>query len=243
MLTGTDRDPAKEQRLAETLRSKQVDGVVILPSQEPQTSLTLFQQAGIPMVVLEHDLADTHCIVVDDRQGGRLAMQHLLSLGHRRIALIQREIASPHAHWRGVGSREMLEESGVPLDPALVIVGKAGQAAGYAAMQQWLALPDPPTAVFAHNDMLAAGAIRAVFDARLAVPDDISVVGHDDTASIAYLNPPLTTVKFPVMEMGRRAGQIIIESIERPDSLPKQTITLPVQLVVRGSTAPPPLKS
>jgi len=240
MLTGTDRDLAKEQQLAETLRSKQVDGVVILPSEEPYSFLKLFQQANIPMVVLEHDLADTHCIVIDDRQGGRLAMQHLLSLGHRRIALIQRETLSPHGHLRGLGCREMLEESGIPLDPALVIVGKAGQAAGYAAMQQWLALPNPPTAVFAHNDMLAVGAIRAVFDAGLTVPADISVVGHDDTSIIDYLNPRLTTVKFPVTEMGRRAGQIILELVQQPDSLPAETITLPVELVIRASTAPPP---
>jgi LacI family transcriptional regulator len=239
MLTGTGRDLAKEQELAETLRSKQVDGVVILPSQEPYPCLRMFQQANIPTVVLEHDLADTHCIVIDDRQGGRLAMQHLLSLGHRRIALIQRETYSPHGHLRGVGCREMLEESGIPLDPALVIVGRAGQAAGYAAMQQWLALPNPPTAVFAHNDTLAVGAIRAIFDAGLTVPADISVVGHDDTIIIDYLNPRLTTVKFPVTEMGRRAGQIILELVQQPDSLPGQTITLPVELVIRASTAPP----
>lgn len=239
MLSNTDRDPAKEQKLAEALRSKQVDGVVILPNQEPQSSLRLFQQANIPMVVLEHDLADTHCIVIDDRQGGRLAMQHLLSLGHRRIALIERETLSPHGYLRGVGCREMLQESGIPLDPALVVKSKAGQAAGYAAMQQLLALPNPPSAVFTHNDMLAIGATRAVFAAGLEVPGDISVMGHDDTSIISYLNPPLTTVKFPITEMGRLAGQIILELVQQPDSLPAQTITLPVELVVRASTAPP----
>lgn len=239
MLTRTDRDPAKEHKLAETLRSKQVDGVVILPSEKPYPFLKLFKQAHIPMVVLEHGLADTHCIVIDDRQGGRLAMQHLLSLGHRRIALIQRETLSPHGHLREVGCLETLEESGIPFDPALVIVAKAGQAAGYAAMQQWLALPNPPTAVFAHNDMLAVGAVRAVFDAGLAVPDDVSVIGHDDTSIIDYLNPRLTTLKFPVAEMGHRAGQIILELVQQPNSLPARIITLPVELVIRASTAPP----
>jgi LacI family transcriptional regulator len=239
MFGNSGRDPAKEQKLAETLRSKQVDGVVILPTQDPQTNLLLFQQANIPTVVLEHDLPDTHCIVIDDRQGGRLAMQHLLSLGHHRIALIERETLSPHGRLRGVGCREMLEESNIPLDPTLVITCKAGQAAGYTAMQQLLALPDPPTAVFTHNDVLAMGAMRAIFDAGLTVPTDISVMGHDNTSHTAYLNPPLTTIKFPVMEMGRRAGQIILELVQQPDSLPAQTITLPVELVVRGSTAPP----
>lgn len=239
MLTGTGRDPAKEQKLAETLRSKQVDGVVILPSEKPYPFLKLFQQANIPMVVLEHELADTHCIVIDDRQGGRLAMQHLVSLGHRRIALLERDTLSPHGYLRGVGCREVLQEAGIPLDPALVVKTKAGQSVAYAAMQQWLALPNPPTAVFTHNDMLAVGVIRAALDAGLKVPADISVVGHDDTSIIDYLNPRLTTVKFPVMEMGRRAGQIILELLQQPDSLPAQTITLPVELVIRDSTAPP----
>ena len=154
-----------------------------------QASLLLLQQANIPTVVLEHDLADNHCIVIDDRQGGRLAMQYLLSLGHRRIALIERETLSPHGRLRGVGCREMLAESNIPLDPALVIKAKAGHAAGYAAMQQLLALRLPPTAVFTHNDMLAVGAMRAILDAGLAVPDDISVMGTM-IQSIAYLNPP-----------------------------------------------------
>jgi DNA-binding LacI/PurR family transcriptional regulator len=87
--------------------------------------------------------------------------------------------------------------------------------------------------------MLAMGATRAIFDAGLTVPDDISVMGHDDTIPTAYLNPPLTTVKFPVEEMGRRAGQLILELVQKPNSSPARTITLPVELVVRGSTAPP----
>jgi DNA-binding LacI/PurR family transcriptional regulator len=243
MLCGTGRDPEKERQLAETLRAKQVDGVVIIPSQAPQAILSPLQQAHIPTVVLEHDLPGTHCIAIDDRQGGRLATQHLLALGHRRIGLIKREPYSALSYLRGVGYREILEEAGISLDPALVIESKAGQAAGYRSMQQLLALPNPPTAVFTHNDVLAMGAIHAIYDAGLAVPDDISVVGYDDTISASYLNPPLTTVKFPVAEMGRRAGQIILELAQEEGSLPAQTITLPVELVVRGSTAPPPNKS
>jgi DNA-binding LacI/PurR family transcriptional regulator len=112
-------------------------------------------------------------------------------------------------------------------------------AGGYDSMQQLMALPNPPTAVFTHNDVLAVGAMHAVHDAGLVVPDDISVVGYDDTTSSAYQNPPLTTVKFPVAEMGRQAGQIILRLIREEGGLPPKTVTLPVELVVRGSTAPP----
>jgi DNA-binding LacI/PurR family transcriptional regulator len=239
MLCGTGRDLDKEKKLAQTLRAKQVDGVVVIPSQVPQAVVTPLQQAHIPTVVLEHDLSDTHCIAIDDLQGGRLATQHLLSLGHCRIGMIKREPTSALSNLRFAGYCEVLAAAGWPFDPALVVESKAGQAAGYAAMQQLLALPDPPTAVFTHNDVLAMGAMRAIYDAGLAVPDDVSMVGYDDTIGSSYLNPPLTTVKFPVAEMGRLAGQIILKLAQKESDLSPQTITLPVKLVVRASTAPP----
>jgi DNA-binding LacI/PurR family transcriptional regulator len=243
ILGGTGRDSRKEVEFAKLLRAKQVDGVVVLPSESPQAILEPLQQAGIPIVVLEHDLPHTHCIAIDDLQGTRLAMDHLLSLGHRRIGMIKRQPTSALSNLRFVGYRDILLEAGLSFEPALVIESKAGQAAGYASMQQLLALPNPPTAVFIHNDVLAIGAMRAIHDAGLVVPDDISIVGYDDTSNSRYLNPPLTTVKFPVVEMGRRAGEIILELAQNEGNLPPQTIMLPVELVVRASTAPPPDKS
>ncbi|MFN8457795.1 MAG: LacI family DNA-binding transcriptional regulator [Anaerolineae bacterium] len=239
MLCGTGRDPTKEKKLAQTLRSKQVDGVVMIPSQAPPEILKPLQEAHIPVVILEHDLPDTHSIAIDDREGGCLATQHLLTLGHRRIGLIKREPTSALSTLRFVGYQETLAEAGIPLDPALIIESKAGQAAGYAAMQRLLALPQPPTAVFTHNDVLAMGAMHAIFEAGLSVPEDISVVGYDDTIGSSYLNPPLTTIKFPAAEMGRRAGQIILDLAQKENSIPAQIVTLPVKLIVRASTAPP----
>lgn len=239
MLCGTGRDSDKEKKLAETLRAKQVDGVVVIPSASPQEILKRLQQADIPTVMLEHDLPNTHCVAIDDRYGGRLATQYLLSLGHRRIGLIRREPTSALSTLRFVGYCDALEEASIPIDPALVIESKAGQGGGYRSMQQLLALFNPPTAVFTHNDVLAMGAMRAIYDAGLAVPGDISVVGYDDTVSASYLNPRLTTVKFSIAEMGRQAAQIILELVQKQRNLPAQTITLPVELVVRDSTAPP----
>ncbi len=243
MLCGTGRDPDIEKKLAETLRAKQVDGVVVIPSLSPQEILTPLQQAHIPTVVLEHDLPGIHCIAVDDRQGGWLATQHLLSLGHRRIGIIKREPYTALSVLRFVGYREALKNTGIPFDPALVIESKAGHAAGYDAMQRLLTLPDPPTGVFTHNDVLAMGAMRAIYDAGLRVPEDVSVVGYDDTVSTSYLNPRLTTVKSPTAEMGCLAGKIILELAQKEGDLSPQTITLPVKLVVRASTAPPTKKS
>jgi LacI family transcriptional regulator len=133
----------------------------------------------------------------------------------------------------------MLQEANISLDPDLVIESEAGQASGYASMQKLLALPWPPTAVFAHNDVLAMGAMSAIRQAGLTVPQDMSIVGYDDIIHSAYLNPPLTTVKLPIAEMGRVAGKKILDLIKSGDAFSPTTTTLPVELIVRASTAPP----
>jgi DNA-binding LacI/PurR family transcriptional regulator len=238
ILGSSGRDHQTEVEFAKSLRSKRVDGVIILPSQSPDEILKPLQHAHIPSVVLEHDLSHTHCIAIDDWQGGQLATQHLLSLGHRRIGMIRRTPTSALSHLRYTAFQNMLEAANIPLDPDLVIVGEAGQASGYVAMQKLLALAEPPTAVFAHNDVLAMGAISAIDHAGRKVPNDISIVGYDDTINAAYLNPPLTTVKMPIAEMGRLAGQTILDLIKNGASFSPQTTTLPVELIIRASTAP-----
>ncbi|GIV75797.1 MAG: hypothetical protein KatS3mg050_0191 [Litorilinea sp.] len=112
---------------------------------------------------------------------------------------------------------------------------------GVEAMQRLLSLPEPPTAVFTHNDVLAMGALHAIHAAGLSVPDDISVVGYDDISSAKYFAPPLTTVRHPTSEIGALAGQMILELIQKKaDPPPPKTTFLPVNLIVRASTGPPP---
>jgi DNA-binding LacI/PurR family transcriptional regulator len=196
-------------------------------------------QAQIPVVVLEHDLPNVHCIVMNEKQGGRLATQHLIDLGHRRIALIKRTPNSALSRERFTGYQQALAAAGIPYDPHLVCECAAGQMAGAQAMQQLLALVQPPTAVFTHNDVLAMGALHAIRQAGLTVPGDISVVGYDDITSAAYFVPPLTTVRSPKAELGALAGRTILELVRQKNGQPPQTITLPVELVVRASTALP----
>jgi len=134
--------------------------------------------------------------------------------------------------------QDTLQAANIPLNPDLVIESEAGQTSGYTSMQRLLALSQPPTAVFAHNDVLAMGAISALCHAGLKVPQDISVVGYDDIINSAYLNPPLTTVRFPIAEMGRAAGKMILGLIKNGNSFSPKTTTLPVKLIIRASTAP-----
>jgi LacI family transcriptional regulator len=191
--------------------------------------------AHIPVVVLEHALPGAHCIAIDDLAGGRIATQHLVDLGHQRIAFIRHETTALSVQ-RHQGYRLALAGGGIEYRPELVVTCGAMQADGYLAMQQLLALPQPPTAVFTHNDITALGAMRAIYDAGLGVPHDISIVGYDDIDAAAYLAPPLTTVRSPKTKMGALAAQTILRLVQEPETT-AQMVTLPVELIVRGSTA------
>lgn len=239
LLCNSGRDPEREQNFVQMLRAKQVDGVVMIPGQEPLKLIQPLQDARIPAVILEHDIPEHCCIVVDDLEGGRIGTQHLLSLGHRRIGMISRTRHSGTSALRVTGFQQVLEEAGITFNSNLVVECGAGHEAAYQAMQQLLALDNPPTAVFTHNDIQALGAMHAIRSAGLSIPDDISVLGYDDIASSAHLAPPLTTVRFPKTEMGQQAAQTILELVKQQEHKPCGTITLTIELVVRGSTAPP----
>lgn len=237
LLCNTGRDRVLEQRFVQMLRAKQADGVVVIPSHDPHELVNLLREAHIPTVVLEHDLPGNHCIVVDDLTGGRLATQHLLALGHRRIGFIRFTAFTAISALRLDGYRESLEAAGIGFDPALIIESEDSYTAGCEAMERLLTLPDPPTAVFTHNDVLALGAMHAIQRRGLTIPDDLSVIGYDDIASAAYFNPPLTTVRFPTDAIGREAALMVLDLAQREPDLPPRTVRLSVQLIRRGSTA------
>jgi len=230
----------RERELVLMFRAKQVDGVIIQPvSSDPVETIKPLKQAGIPVVLLQYDCCEVPCVVLADVQGGQLATRHLLDLGHRRIGLIKGRLPSAaRAEERLIGYRQALHVADLEYDPALVITSDVTQDAGYQAMRHLLALPEPPTAVFCHNDVLAVGAMHAIRAAGLSIPGDISVVGFDDTAGSAHLVPPLTTIRFSRKEMGRQAAEILFRTIEQNGDIKPYTIELPVELIVRDSTGP-----
>ncbi len=240
LLCNSGNQPAREEKFVTMLRAKGVDGVVIMPHHDPLALIAPLQQAYIPTVVLEHDLPGTHCIASADLEGGHLGTAHLIELGHRRIGLIKRPPTSTLSTERFTGYCQALAHAGIAFDPDLVVESLTGHAAGAAAMSRLLALSDPPTAVFTHNDVMAIGAIHAIHCAGLSVPEDISVVGYDDIASAAYTFPPLTTVRHPKAELGTLAANTILTMIRRDSELTPQTTILAVELVLRASTAPRP---
>ncbi|MHB8627373.1 MAG: LacI family DNA-binding transcriptional regulator [Aggregatilineales bacterium] len=233
----THRDLAKEIRIAESLRSKQVDGVAIVPDSGSLRAIQILEQAGIATVVMEHDTPNLQCVAIDDFNGGMIGTEHLLALGHRRIAHIRQE-GSTTSQRRHQGYVYAHQSAGLAPAPAYTIACGYEFSAGIQAMNYLLGLPERPTAVFAHNDVIALNAIYTIVEAGLSVPDDISVVGYDDIAEAAISRPPLTTVSYPKSAMARWTTDRLFDLIAGHDILPT-TILLPTGLLVRRSTTEP----
>jgi LacI family transcriptional regulator, repressor for deo operon, udp, cdd, tsx, nupC, and nupG len=179
-----------------------------------------------------------HVVTIDDLAAGRQAVDHLIHLGHTRIAMI--EALDPDQHDAQPAGRRLayergLADSGLPLDPDLVATVDWGGEEGADAMARLLGLRSPPTAVYAHSDEVALGAVRTLRRAGLRIPADVSVIGIDDHPLAALTD--LTTVHQPVREQGALAGHMVATALSGGD--PGPGIVLPTQLVVRGSTAPP----
>jgi DNA-binding LacI/PurR family transcriptional regulator len=231
-------DVKREKRLVQILRSKQVNGVVIQPLQDPRLIIGPLQDANIPVVLIEDDVPNVHCIDLSDFEGGVLATKHLVDLGHTRIAMIKAKPFRVLSYQRFEGYKKVLADYQIALNPAYVVEVEHSEThqAGYEAMRTLLSLAQPPTAVFSHNDVLALGAMHAIQETGLSIPEDISIVGHDDISSAAYFSPPLTTVRLAKEELGREAGRIIFEHIQAK-KYSFQKVSLPVELIERASTA------
>jgi DNA-binding LacI/PurR family transcriptional regulator len=165
-------------------------------------------------------------------------MRHLLELGHRRIGAVTGPPGWVATEARRESYRAALAGAGIPFDPALEVASDFERAAGASAAAVLLSLPEPPTAIFAFNDAIAVGTMRAAHERGVRVPDDLSVIGFDDIAYATMVGPMLTTVRQPLGELGRTAVNLLLRLLERPDSEPRQ-IELSTRLVVRDTTAPP----
>jgi len=231
--------PERELRCAQVLRSKQVDGVILHPVTPDLEPVYFLRQAGIQVVILERIVPGYHCIVADDQRGGYLATRHLLELGHRRVGCVVRAEDPTSSIARVEGYRAALADMGLPVDKRLIVESEFGFDGGEQAAREFLNLPKRPTAVVTHNDIIAIGVVKALAEAGLRVPGDISLVGFDDIALASFVQPPLTTVFYPKHQMGRTAAELLLRLLTHEEVGPPKTTALPVHLVVRGSTAPP----
>jgi LacI family transcriptional regulator len=241
VLCHSEYSPAKEIRYLEVLGAERAAGVIWVPASDHPETLQRFRDTHIPLVILDRsvDGENIFSVIADNFRGGYLAGQHLLDLGHRRIGCIVRPVEMEHSHERMRGYQAALAEHGLTPDPDLVVPGGYRFEDGHRAASRLLDAQQPPTAVFAYNDIMAIGALRAAKDRGLAVPGDLSVVGYDDIPGAAYTDPPLTTIAQPKLAMGRRAAQLLIDSVNGQASPGEAAVRMQVALQQRQSTAPP----
>jgi len=239
LLCSSNEDPRKERAELDMLRQRQVDGI-ILASANAAGNTDLLQRLsalGIGIVMIDRDdHPDVRCdrVLTDDHEVGRLATAHLIAQGRQAIA----HIAGPpivHAKRRADGYTKALRDAGVTLRPEWLVRGGFKEADGYKAMKKLLALRPKVDAVFAANDPAAIGAMKAVWEAGLRVPEDIAIVGAGNIAWSDMLRVPLTTVSWSREEQGRQAADLILGRLG-PRPGPKiRRIVIPPQLVVRNS--------
>lgn len=222
------------------VEQSRLDGVVLTPpiTDDPAV-LARLDGLGLPYASISPMEANRRIgVTVDERNAVREMMAHLVALGHRRIAHIKGHPAHGASGWRLAGYRDGLRAAGLRFDPALVVDGEFSYDSGFAATQRLLDLPRPPTAVFAANDDMAAGAIGAICERGLRVPRDVSVCGFDDTPIARHIYPALTTVRQPTREMGRLAGLELLAAVRERGS--GGMVQVPYTLQLRRSTGPAP---
>jgi LacI family transcriptional regulator len=221
-------------------RRERVDGLLIISLSPSDEAVDRFLQAGVPTVLVDTHHPRLSRVVIDDVDGGRTATQHLIDLGHRKIGFVGDRFENPFnfvsSRYRYEGYRQALDEARITFRPEYHCQGKHGRKEAREMAHSLLSLADPPTAVFAASDIQAIGVLEAADDAGLEVPRDLSVIGYDDIEVAEYLH--LTTIRQPLFASGVEGVDLLLETIATPPSSPSQ-ILLPIDLVVRHTTAPP----
>lgn len=220
---------------------KRTDGLVVIEAALGSDQLDRVAQVAEHVVAIGHEAPTVSSVYVENRPAARAAVDHLVELGHRRIAAIGGLPDDPFAFQapleRGAGYREALEAAGLPIDPRLAVGGHFSLAGGAEAMRALLAVDPPPTAVFAMSDEMAIGVLQVARDAGLRVPEDLSVVGFDDHDVATYLG--LTTVRQDVQRIGERAAQLLLARLDEGARGVTHEV-VPTRLMVRATTARPP---
>jgi LacI family transcriptional regulator len=243
VLCNTENDREKERLYVNVLVRNQVDGILLVAADDRSGVLRAHLGGKMPLVTLDREASrpGLDCVTADHFSGGLLATRHLVGLGHRRIACIAGPAGLSASAQRLAGHRKALQEAGLRGGDDLVRHGDFRPESGWAAARKLLRGARPPTAIFACNDLMAMGALRAADELGRRVPDDLAVVGYDDIELSRYTTPPLTTVAQPKREMAREALRLMSRRIGAGAVRPQKR-QFPVWLVVRetcgGAGAP-----
>jgi LacI family transcriptional regulator len=236
MVCNADEDLGKERDYIAMLAAQRVAGIIISPASAELTDISPLQERGIKVVALDRLLPiATDSVRVDNRAGARAATHHLLASGARRVACITGTHGATTARDRLAGYLEALAVAGVKPDPTLQHFADFKEQGGYDAVAQVLELEDPPDAIFVANNRMTTGALHALADHGIAIPEDVSIVGFDELPWADVVTPSITTVRQPTYEMGTAAAGMLLERISGDASVPKDLVFEP-ELNVRSSS-------
>lgn len=237
ILCNSDEDSEREEFYLNILQDESADGLLLPPIVRAGGRFDLdFDALPMPVVCFDRripgDPVDT--VMVNSQDGAYQMTEHLIAQGHERIGMICGPETMSTSTERADGYRQALRNAGYPVDEDLIFMDAPRQEAGYNRARQLLDHSNPPTALFAANNQLALGAFEYVREQELKIPDEVAVVGFDDAPWAKLLDPPLTTVRQPAYEMGRRAAELLFDRIDTPTGSPA-LVTLPPTLVIRQS--------
>jgi LacI family transcriptional regulator len=240
MLFTTHRRAAQESNYVSSLVQGVVEGLLMVLPRNPADYLGVLQNRRFPHVLIDHQGIDTKgsAVGATNWQGAFQATEYLIHLGHQRIGFITGSMDLGCAQDRLSGYQAALRAHHLREIPELIYEGDFFQNSGVTAANVLLALPEPPTAIFASNDSMAMGAMDATRHRGLRIPDDLSIIGFDNIPQAAMVYPPLTTIQQPLEQMGRVATQMLLDMVNQPDWI-GQRIDLPTELIQRSSCAPP----
>lgn len=243
-LAASRRNPDREREIMQAMGERQVEGVIVSSTQIQPEQLRQLGHFDVPMILINNqaiDEPDIHSVYHDDAFGSQQLIQHLIDLGHQRIAFLGNVHGGKTNADRLRGYREALLQAGLSINPDYIVVGKNGQPdGGSEGIRDVLELSPRPTAVICYNDLMAIGAIQGVLQAGLHVPEDISITGFDNIELAGYVSPSLTTFHQPKYELGREAAQMMLRVLvngETAVSSPQKVIMLRGELIQRHSTA------
>ena len=233
----TDENHAKQEQYLALLLQRRVDGILLVPARSTPDAVLQVQSQNVPIVVLDRRVPGVEVDVVrgTSTKGAQTLVEHLLALGHRRIAAFSGPADISSSEERIQGYRQALLAAGVIIEPELIFQDQFSIAGGMAMAERFLELAVQPSAIFAGNNFVALGALQRLTTAGYTVPDDISLVSFDDVPSYYMVDPFLTVVAQPAYEMGERAAEMLLQRIMDPSAGPPREVTLPTQLIVRKS--------
>jgi len=236
ILCNTDDKLKKERTYLEILREKRVDGLILGTAHIRDKSILELEKKKFPYILISRNVErlNKNCIIIDDLAGGMMATEYLIKLGHHRIAHISGPLKTRSGLNRLKGYQLALKKHKIEYNDELVGEGDFRINGGYQVMKRFLKLPEPPTAIFAANDLLALGAMQAIQKKNFYIPEDFSIIGFNDIELASFVYPSLTTIRQPILEMGNLAVKMLLKIIIDGE-FNQGKIVLKPKLIIRES--------